>query len=150
MYTRRTFLAFAAAAQLVSPGVRAATAPPGAAGRLALARLPIVLPQAHPGRDIHFCNDLAAGRLAILDLRYDLDHGAGPASVLDGARRAAGSRLARDFYVYALSTQPAIRDEDALRRYMEWYGAAAAGELPPAAREVELLRLRFGVLTGER
>ncbi|MFC5480747.1 hypothetical protein [Massilia suwonensis] len=150
MYTRRTFLAFAAAAQLVSPNVRAAAVPPGAAGRLALARLPTVLPLAYPGRDIHFHNDLAAGRLAILDLRYDLDRALGPASLLDGARRAAGSRQAGDFYAYALTMQPAIRDEEALRRYMEWYGATGRGELPPAARDIELLRLRFGVLTGER
>lgn len=146
MYTRRSFLAFAAAAQLISPAMRAAAAPAEPARRLAVPRLDRVLLQVHPGRDVHFHNDLAAGRLTILDMRHD----AAPGPLLAGAMRAAGSRGAHDFYMYSLTRQPAIRDDTELRRYMEWYGAAMGGGLPPAALEAELLRLRFGVIDGDR
>jgi hypothetical protein len=150
MHTRKSFLAFAAVAQLVGP-------PAGAIARHRrrppVLRLPEVLLQSHAGRDIHFHNDLATGRLSILDLR----HAAGPAAgmpgadILRGARQVAGSRHGHDFYTYSLTRQAAIGNAADLQRYMDWYGAAAGLALPAAARDdIELLRLRFGVYTSGR
>lgn len=139
MYTCRSFLAFAAAAQVINPSVGAVVAP-GAAKRMVAERLPRVLLQAHPGRDVHFFNDRSTGQLSILDL-----HVQPRAQVPDGA----GDQLPVDLYQYSLTRQPAIRDDAELRRYMAWYGAAAGAARPPAAASgVELLRLRFGVLVG--
>jgi hypothetical protein len=146
MQTRRSFLAFAAVAQLVNPPARAMALH---RGRPPVLRLPEVLLQTHAGRDIHFHNDLATGRLSILDLRYAAGPAAGMpgADILRGARQAAGSRQGNDFYTYSLTRQAAIGNAAELQRYMDWYGVAGGLALPAAARdEIALLRLRFGVI----
>ena len=144
MHTHRSFLAFAAAAQIISP-LAGAIVGPGAAKRMVAERLPGVLLQTQRGRDIHFFNDCSTGQLAILDLRFDVESGAdGTAAAVLRERRPG-----HDAYMYSLTRQASIRNEGDLRRYMEWYGAAAGADRPPAAAcGVELLRLRFGVLVG--
>jgi len=145
MQTHKSFLAFAAVAQLVNP-------PAGAMSvrrrRPPALHLSDVLLQAEAGRDIHFHNDLSTGRLSILDLRYAAAPAAGmpAADILRGARQAAGGRHGHEMYMYSLTRQVAIGNAAELRRYMDWYGAGGGLSLPAAARDgIELLRLRFGV-----
>ena len=122
MHTRRSFLAFAAAAQLISPIARAM---PVLDSRPMAARLPKVMLQTHAGRDVYFCNDLVSGRLAILNLQY-----ADSSSVqLPPARHLSGAG-ANAAYLYSLSLQRAIANPADLRRYMEAYGTGAAWFLP--------------------
>ena len=149
MQTRKSFLAFAAIAQFSSP--LAQVAEPARRRPLLLHPATAVL-QPDPGRDVHFHNDLATGRLTILDLRHGAGLAAGmpQADILRAARRAAGSTDARDFYLYSLTRQAAFDKAADLERYMEWYRAAGALVLPACARqEVELLRLRLGVCRNE-
>jgi hypothetical protein len=143
MHTLRSFLAFAAMAQLASPLAQARPLP----RQLPVLRHPEAVLQLHPGRDVHFHNDLATGQLTILDLRHAVGPapGAPQADILHGARRAAGGRDAHDFYLYALTRQAAFDKAADLERYMAWYGGAGGLVLPTCARQdVELLRLRFG------
>lgn len=145
MQTRRSFLAFAAVAQLMSPHAGAMAQH---RSRAPVPRLPEVLLRTHAGRDIHFHNDLATGRLSVLDLRYAAGSAAGMpgADILHAVVRAAGSRQGNDFYTYSLTRHAAIGNATDLQRYMDWYGAAGGLALPAAARdEIALLRLRFGV-----
>ena len=136
MQTRRSFLAFAAAAQLLNPATRAM---PSVDRKQLVARLRPKL-QTHVGRDVYFCNDLASGRLAILNLQY-----ADSTSLcLPPARHLPGAG-ASDAYLYSLTLQPAITSPARLRRYMEAY---AKGDAWPGADgmpdEFTLLRLRLG------
>jgi protein SCO1/2 len=141
MLTHRSFLAFAAAAQLLSPVARAMQVRDG---RPMAQRLPKVSLQTHAGRDIYFCNDPMSGRLAILNLQYaDTD-----TLCLPPARRspAGGEEQA---YLYSLTLQPAVNDPVALRRYMERYGTGSAWPgLAGAPHEIELVRLRLGMYSG--
>ena len=145
MQTRKSFLAFAAIAQLSSPIAEAAEP---ARRRPPVLQLSTAVLQPHPGRDVHFHNDLATGQLTILDLRHGAGLAAGmpQADILRAARRAAGGGDPHASYVYSLTRQAAFDKAADLERYMEWYGAAGGLVLPTCARqEVELLRLRFGV-----
>jgi hypothetical protein len=141
MLTHRSFLAFAAAAQLLSPVVRAMQVRDG---RPMAARLPDVKLQTHAGRDIYFCNDPMSGRLAILNLQYaDTD-----ILCLPPARRSPGWG-AEHAYLYSLTLQPAVGNPVALRRYMERYGTGSAWpELNGAPQAIELVRLRLGMYSG--
>ena len=141
MQTRRSFLAFAAAAQLLSPIARAMQVRDC---RPAVARLPAVLLQTHAGRDVYFCNDLMAGRLAVLNLQY----GDSASLRLPPARQSPGAGL-HEPYLYSLTLQPAIRSATDLRRYMERYGTADAWPFVNATPDAfALLRLRLGMYTG--
>jgi hypothetical protein len=150
MLTQRSFLAFAAAAQLAGPLAGPMAVRGKHQGGRSRVRLPELQLRTGEGRDIHFHNDLATGQLSILDLRY----AAGPAigmagaAIVQGARQAAGSRDAHDFYLYSVTRQAAFDKAADLQRYMDWYAAAAGGTLPAAAQHVEVLRLRFGVYEG--
>ena len=145
MHTRKSFLALAAMAQLATPVAGAVGHP---RSRPPLLRLSETRLQLHPGRDVHFHNDLATGRLTILDLRHaaGLAAGMSAADILRAARLAAGSSHPQAFYLYSLTRQAAFEQAADLERYMAWYGAAG-GLAPPACarQEVEALRLRFGV-----
>jgi hypothetical protein len=141
MLTHRSFLAFAAAAQLLSPVVRAMQVRDG---RPLAARLPKVKVQTHAGRDVYFCDDPMSGRLAILNLQYaDTD-----ALCLPPARPlpdGGGERA----YLYSLTLQPAIGNPVALRRYMERYGTGSGWpDLNGAPHAIELVRLRLGTYRG--
>lgn len=141
MHTRRSFLAFAAAAQLVSPLVRAM--PVRDCGPMA-ARLPQVLLQEHAGRDVYFCNDPMSGRLAILNLQY-----ADSTSLRLPPARQPSAAGVREAYLYSLTLQPAIGNPAALRRYMEAYGASGAWPFAEGVPEaLELVRLRLGSYSG--
>lgn len=138
MLTQRSFLAFAAAAQLLSPAARAMQVRDTQA---ITARLPQVSVQTHAGRDVYFCNDPVSGRLGILNLQYaDSD-----TLLLPPARQARGGGVARS-YLYSLTLQPGFNDPAALRRYMERYTSGNpwldANGLP---HEIELVRLRLGM-----
>ena len=141
MLTHRSFLAFAAAAQLLSPVVQAMQLRDG---RPMAERLPKVKLQTHAGRDIYFCDDPMSGRLAILNLQYaDTD-----ALSLPPVRRSPDGREVQA-YLYSLTLQPAIGNPVALRRFMERYGTAGAWpELNGAPHEIELVRLRLGMYSG--
>ena len=118
MLTHRSFLAFAAAAQLLSPVARAMQLRDG---RPTAQRLPKVNLQTHAGRDVYFCNDPMSGRLAILNLQYaDTDR-----LCLPPARRSPGGGEDQA-YLYSLTLQPAVGNPVALRRYMERYGTGGA------------------------
>lgn len=149
MHTRRSFLALAAMAQLAGPHAKGSAYP---RSQPLVLRSPETLLQLHPGRDVHFHNDPATGRLTILDLHHAAGLAAGrlQADILRGARAAAGGGEARDFYLYSLTRQAAFGKAADLECYMEWYGATGGLVLPTCARqEVELLRLRFGVCRSE-
>ena len=141
MLTHRSFLAFAAAAQLLSPVARAMQVRDG---RPIARRLPKVDVQIHVGRDVYFCNDPMSGRLAILNLQYaDSD-----TLCLPPARRSptGGEDQA---YLYSLTLQPAVGNPVALRRYMDRYGTGRAWpDLGGAPLEIELVRLRLGMYNG--
>jgi protein SCO1/2 len=141
MLTHRSFLAFAAAAQLLSPVARAMQVRDG---RPIARRLPKVDVQIHVGRDVYFCNDPMSGRLAILNLQYaDSD-----TLCLPPARRSPGGG-AEQAYLYCLTLQPAVGDPVALRRYMERYGTGSAWpDLDGAPHEIALVRLRLGMYSG--
>jgi protein SCO1/2 len=141
MLTHRSFLAFAAAAQLLSPVVRAMQVRDG---RPMAARLPKVKLQTHVGRDVYFCDDPMSGRLAILNLQYaDSDILCLP------PERHSPNREGEQAYLYSLTLQPAIGDPVALRRYMERYGTRSAWpNLDGVAHEIELVRLRLGMYKG--
>ena len=141
MHTPRSFLAFAAAAQVLSPIARSM---PVRDSRPMVARLPEVLLRTHAGRDVYFCNDLMSDRLAVLNLQY-----ADSANLLlPPARRSPGG-VVHAPYLYSLSLQPAIRSAADLRRFMERYGSAdAAPFLNGTPEEVTLLRLRLGMYHG--
>ncbi|MDB5793246.1 MAG: SCO2-like protein [Massilia sp.] len=141
MHTRRSFLAFAAAAQLISPLVRAM---PVRAPRAMVARLPPVVLQTHAGRDVHFCNDLVSGRLLILNLQY-----ADSANLLlPPAWPSPGAGL-HAAYLYCLTLQPAIGRPADLHRHMDAYGTGGAWPLVSGAHgEVELVRIRLGMCSG--
>lgn len=138
MHTRRSFLAFAAAAQLISPLARAM---PVRDPRAIVARLPKVLLQTHAGRDVYFCNDLASGRLAVLNLQY-----ADTASLqLPPARHLPGAD-ANAAYLYSLTLQRALGSPADLRRLMDAYGSNGALPFASGAPEAfELVRLRMGM-----
>jgi len=129
MQTRRSFLAFAAAAQLAGPrAVRPAASGP----------LPKLLLQTHGGCDVHFCTDLVPGRLVVLNMVYE--NGA-PIGVPAGRRR--------DAFMYALTQQKAIRRPAELRRFMDEYGDGDGWRfLTGTPGEVELLRFRLGLYQG--
>jgi hypothetical protein len=152
MYTRRSFLAFAAAAQLVNPLARTMALRGRHGGRQAVVCLPGIQLQTRAGRDVHFHNDLATGRLTILDMRHATGAGTGTPPILLSARQASASRHEDDFYAYSLTRRAAIGNTADLRRYMDWYAAAAGGLVLPALAqdEVEVLRLRFGVYNAGR
>ncbi len=136
MHTRRSFLAFAAAAQLVSPLARAMQVRDS---RPMVARLPGVLLQTHAGRDVYFCNDLVSGRLAILNLQYAHCANLQLPPAPDG--QAA--------YLYSLTLQRAIDRPADLRRLMEAYGSGGASPFVSGAPEAfELVRLRLGMCAG--
>lgn len=141
MHTHRSFLAFAAAAQLLSPLARAM---PVRNCRPVVARLPEVLLQTHSGRDVYFCNDRMSGRLAVLNLQY-----ADSANLhLPPARQSPGAGLQQP-YLYSLSVQPAVGDAADLRRYMERYGSGDAWPFVNGTpEEFTLLRLRLGMYNG--
>lgn len=137
MLTQRSFLAFAAAAQLLSPAARAMQVRDTQA---IVARLPQVNAQTHAGRDVYFCNDPVSGRLGILNLQYtDSD-----SLLLPQARWVRGG-VARP-YLYSLTLHAGFNDPAALRRYMERYAMGNpwldANGLP---HEIELGRLRLGM-----
>jgi len=141
MLTHRSFLAFAAAAQLLGPVARAMQLRDG---RPIARRLPKVNLQTHAGRDVYFCNDPMSEQLAILNLQYaDSDTLCLPparCSPVCGAGQA---------YLYSLTLQPAVGNPVALRRYMERYGTGRAWpDLDGAPHEIELVRLRLGVYSG--
>jgi hypothetical protein len=138
MHTRRSFLAFAAAAQVIGPVARAMQVRDA---RAMAARLPAVLLQTRPGRDVYFCNDPMSGRLAILNLQYADNALLG----LPPARQVPGLGT-REAYLYSLTLQPAIGNPTDLRRWMERY---ASGGAWPAPEEVELVRLRLGMYNGK-
>ncbi|MGJ9420582.1 hypothetical protein ACHAC9_22935 [Massilia sp. CMS3.1] len=141
MHTHRSFLAFAAAAQLLSPLARAM---PVRNSRPMVARLPEVLLQTHAGRDVYFCNDPMSGRLAVLNLQY----GDSANLRLPPARQSPGAGLHAP-YLYSLSMQPAIGNAVELRRYMERYGTGDAWPFVNGTpEEFTLLRLRLGMYTG--
>ena len=141
MHTRRSFLAFAAVAQLTGPLARAM---PVLDSGPVLARLPPVLLQTHAGRDVYFCNDLQAGRLAVLNLQY----GDSANLRLPPARHSPGAGM-QEAYLYSLTLQPAIANPAALRRYLEAYGTGCAWPFPGGApEEFELVRLRLGSYSG--
>jgi protein SCO1 len=126
MQTRRSFLAFAAAAQLAGP--RTAPSRP----------LPRLLLQTHGGCDVHFCTDLVPGRLVVLSMVCE--HGAAI-----GAPRGRG----RDAFMYALTQQRAISRPAELRRFMDEYGDGEGWRfLSGTPGEVELLRFRLGLYQG--
>lgn len=141
MHSRRSFLAFAAAAQLLGPLARAM--PVRDCGPV-VARLPQVLLQEHAGRDVYFCNDPMSGRLAILNLQY-----ADSTSLrLPPARQPTGAGV-HEAYLYSLTMQRSPGSPAALRRYMDALGKS--GGWPPEGggpQELELLRLRMGMYTG--
>jgi len=141
MLTHRSFLAFAAAAQLLSPVARAMQVRDG---RPMAQRLPKVNLQVLSGRDVYFCNDPMSGRLAILNLQYaDTD-----SLCLPPARRSSGAGEDQA-YLYSLTLQPALGNDVALRRYMERYGTGGAWPgLDGAPHEIELVRLRLGMYSG--
>lgn len=143
MFTQRSFLAMAAAAQLLSPVVRAMQVRDG---RPMAARLPKVTLHTHAGRDIYFCNDPVSDRLAILNLQYaDTD-----ILCLPPARRSPAWGV-EQAYLYSLTLQPAIGNPVALRRYMERYGTGSAWPaLSGAPQEIELVRLRLGMYRGSK
>jgi protein SCO1/2 len=140
MLTHRSFLAFAAAAQMLSPVARAMQVRDG---RAMGARLPKVKLQTHQGRDVYFCNDPMSGRLAILNLQYgDTD-----TLCLPPARHSPGG--GDQAYLYSLTLQPAVGNPVELRRYMERYGTGIGWpDLNGAPHEIELVRLRLGMYTG--
>lgn len=141
MYTRRSFLAFAAAAQAIGPLARAV--PVHNTGPL-VARLPEVLVKSHAGRDVYFCNDPVSGRLAILNLQYADSTGL----QLPPPRRQPGME-AGEAYLYSLTRQRAIAGQADLRRYMDAYGRGGAWPFADGAPEdVELVRLRLGIYNG--
>jgi protein SCO1/2 len=129
MQTRRSFLAFAAAAQLAGPR----------AARPAAARpLPRLLLQTHGACDVHFCTDLVPGRLVVLSMVCE--HGAAIC-----APRGSG----RDAFMYALTEQRAISRPADLRRFMDAYGDGEGWRfLRRRPGEVELLRFRLGLYQG--
>lgn len=136
MHTRRSFLAFAAAAQLLSPIARAMQVRDC---RPLVARFPQIMLQTHEGRDVYFCNDRMAGRLAILNLQY-----------ADSASLRLPPRVGeQEAYLYSLTLQPAVANRADLRRYMEAYRKGTASPfLNGTPEEFELLRLRRGIYTG--
>ena len=141
MLTHRSFLAFAAAAQLLSPVVQAMQLRDG---RPMAERLPKVKLQTHAGRDVYFCNDPMSGRLAILNLQY----GDSDKLCLPPARQLPDGSV-HQAYLYSLTLQPAIRDPVDLRRYMERYGTGDAWPaVSGAPHEIELVRLRLGMYHG--
>lgn len=137
MLTQRSFLAFAAAAQLLSPVVRAMQVRDA---QVIAARLPQVSVQTHAGRDVYFCNDPVSGRLGILNLQYaDSD-----SLLLPPARQARGG-VARP-YLHSLTLQPGFGDPAALHRYMERYAMGHPWlDANGASQEIELVRLRLGM-----
>jgi hypothetical protein len=141
MLTQRSFLAFAAAAQLLSPVARAMQVRDG---RPMSARLSRVTQQTHAGRDVYFCNDLMSGRLAILNLQYANSDNL----FLPPARQSPGGGVDQA-YLYSLTLQPAIRNPADLRRFMERYGTGSAWpEVGGAQHGIELVRLRLGMYNG--
>lgn len=147
MYTRRSFLAMAAAAPLVSPMARAANARAGWARRPSPNLLPNVLLQTHEGRDVHFYNDLVKGRLVVLNMMYANCANICPPNTasLMRVQEALGGRVGRDVFMYSLTLQPAIDKPADLRRYMDKYGVGSGWTfLTGEPRNVELLRLRLG------
>jgi len=141
MLTHRSFLAFAAAAQMLSPLTRAMQLRDV---RPIVQRLPRANLQTHAGRDVYFCNDPMSGRLAILNLQYaDTDN-----LCLPPARRSPAGGEGQP-YLYAVTLQPAVADPVALRRYMERYGTGSAWPgLDGAPHDIELVRLRLGMYSG--
>ena len=140
MQTHRSFLAFAAAAQLISPIARAMAVRDC---RPLVARLPKVMLQTHAGRDVYFCNDLMSGRLAILNLQY-----ADSSTLrLPPARQSPGGL--HEPYLYSLSLQPAVGSAAGLRRLMERFGPGDAWpSVNGTPEEFELVRLRLGMYNG--
>ena len=129
MQTRRSFLAFAAAAQLAVPR----------AARPAASRpLPKLLLQTHGGGDVHFCTDLVPGRLVVLNMVCE-----------NGAAICAPRGGGRDVFMYALTQQRAINRPADLRRFMDEYGDGEGWRfLSGTPGEVELLRFRLGLYQG--
>lgn len=141
MHTRRSFLAFAAAAQVLAPVVRAL---PLRDPRAMAARLPKILLQTHAGRDVYFCNDAMSGRLAVLNLQY-----AGSSSLCLPPPRTLSGAGTSSSYMYSLTLQPAIGSPADLRRYMEAYATGGTWTVADCtSAQVALVRLRLGLCSG--